>query len=172
LFLCHTAAAQPDPAVTSVTVDENGNGIGTLGGGFLAQDPGPDGRLALTYNLPFAGSQGDVLSIAADSGDIIRFNGNGTLIFYSDFRGGVDALGDTPSPAAFYLANLVPVTEVGPEGNNGFFYTPTAGQPGSVPGAVVVYHLVSDGTVPEPATLTLLGLGLAGLGFSRRRKSN
>lgn len=41
---------------------------------------------------------------------------------------------------------------------------------GSPSGTVTISFVTEDG-VPEPATLALLGLGLAGLGWSSRRKS-
>jgi hypothetical protein len=130
-----------------ITIDENGNGIGTLGRGVLAPDPGPGGLPSvLTYGLPFAGVQGDIGFTAAEGVfDFVRFNGNGTVVFYSDNVPTADSLGDTPGPPLGFYENLIFIPEVGPEGNNGAIYTPTAGQPGYDPSGPT-YHFISDGT--------------------------
>jgi hypothetical protein len=188
LFLHRTSAfAQNNPLIT---VDENGNGTLLFPGGspipthgVLAADPGPGGLSSvLTYNLlgPPSLVAGDVL--LSDAGlvlDVIRFNPAGTgnpaypasLLFYSDNVDGVDSLGDTPSPPSALYTNRVIIPELGDELNDGAIYAPTAGQPGFVAGFNVTYNLISDGTgVPEPASITLLGFGLAALLIAKRKK--
>ncbi|HEV3167535.1 MAG TPA: PEP-CTERM sorting domain-containing protein, partial [Isosphaeraceae bacterium] len=156
-----------------ISIDENGNS--NIGPGFFSTDPGPGGLPGvLTYTLPFPGVQGDVVLL--DAGvtlDVIRFNGNGTALFYSDNTDGFDSKADTPSPPGQLYANVVRIPEVGPEGNNGATYTPLPGQPGFDPTAAVTYNFVSDGSLPEPSSLVLLssGFGLLGLGgWMRARK--
>jgi hypothetical protein len=109
-----------------ITVDENGNGIGTIANGSLRLDPGPGGLPSvLTYNLPFTATQGDIALSSIEPGfrfpivfDYIRFNGNGTLDFYSDNVPVFDSLADTSGPPLRFYANLITISEVGPEGNN------------------------------------------------------
>jgi hypothetical protein len=174
----------------TITVDENGSGstsnvFGVVSLGFvLAADPGPGGLPgALTYiGLPFPGFVGDVLllePVTQQPTDLIRFNGDGTIVFYSDNTDGGGPARPLLGPAAepfdladiglpgFFYANLVPIPEVGPEGNNGAVYTPLPGQPGYDP-SLPTYTFISD--IPEPGTVTLVGLSIAGLLAIVRRK--
>ncbi len=187
-MLTTTAAQAQEANQVNITADENGNGtIEFVGGGTfempgaLAADPGPGGlSSALTYNLlnPPSLIGGDVIlselvGEALVPSDVIRFlSGPEVFVFYSDNGDGSDALADTGLPTAFFT-NVVTLAEVGPEGSNGAFYTPTANQPGFVPGFAVTYHFISDSAVPEPATwaMMLIGFGAVGVTLRRRKRT-
>jgi hypothetical protein len=158
----------PADAGVIIAVDEHGDGVGTLGGGSLAPDPGPGGLPAvLTYRLPFAGTVGDVYLTEPVQvfSDVIRFNGTRTLVFYSSSADGFDSLADTLGPPAIPYANFALIPEVGTGNNHAATYTPGPGQPGYDPVAQPTYNFVSDGFVAEPSsvvmggTAALLGLG-------------
>jgi hypothetical protein len=172
-----------------ISVFENGNGTIQFPGspanpfpGVLTADPGPGGLgSALTFNMqgPPGLIAGDLQLQESLGGtlfltDIIRFNPAGTapgypasLVFYSDTDDAPLLLADTGLPAASYT-NIVTLFEGAlADGSTGIVYTPTAAQPGFVPGFGVTYVITSD-AIPEPASAALFAIAACMLLAGRR----
>ena len=115
--------------------------------GFVPLDLGSGGPLEGFYAAayPFSGIQ---------KADASQFAGLlGDAIVTSEF-GGLD-----------------PVTAVHWDGTK-FVLTALGNLPGQAEDGIFVTQAIIRGSVPMPATLALLGLGLAGLGFIRRKRTN
>jgi hypothetical protein len=138
-------------------------------------DPGPGGLTGvMNFDMlgPPAVVGGDVVLLNTDTSlsDLIRFDSNSkSFFFYSDLDGGVDQPADLGLPTAFNN-NVVRLSEVSLGGGlTGLNYTPSADQPGFVPGFAVSYTFISDS--PEPATWMLALAGASLVAIRRLRIS-
>jgi len=162
--------------IGQITLDENGHGFGPSGALPFIVGPDPlSGIVTLKYELPFPITPGDLVLGDSDTGaasDILRFYTQ-SVFFLSDLEDGEVPpfdLADVQTlpllqPGFFFFF------ENGPEGNNGFVWTPPAGTPGApIGGGTVQYNIISDGVVPEPDTNILALIGAAIIaGITNRR---
>ena len=137
-------------------------------------------------DLPSTGTHSPISAVVAGDvkvlefggstvGDLIRFENTGgsavAFIFSSDISGGLAA--DVGLPTTFQ-ANTVTISENSsggaPAGLPSSPYTPSSTQPGHCTScsSSIAYGLQSPDLIPEPGTLTIMGIGLLGMGAARR----
>jgi len=184
------AALGPDPF--QLFFDEFGTGFyqvfdpATGQYGPIVNNPGTVVGGFLRYRLPEAVGLGDVAitgpaenetcTSAANCSDGLRFiveGGVSYMQYFSDLTFGETPtpLADTGFPADFDFSTSERVAETGtPDVFESFLYA--AGLTPHTPANSNFYNGVSDGRlgVPEPATITLLGTALFGLGAALLRR--
>ena len=166
--LGNLAAGTTDIGLFNITINKAGsfttivdggsvNGSREYQGRLCDGDPGCDDATAMSldFDSPLVGFAGNWASTT--SRDLLTMLINGTTIKFSDYLTvpGTGILGVVDS-AGFSAITF------GLEDNPGSF-----AEVFQLDNA----RLASGSAIPEPATLGLLGLGLAGLGFARRRKA-
>lgn len=182
-----TAVALPMTNGSFETGDFTGWNVTTSSGGSAAVVTSDSGFTATDGNY-FASLSADSL-VAQDqtwnAGDSITFDwafNASDYLPYNDFSifAVEDSLGNVIENIT--LADVASVGNYGQTGWNTYSYTFTASGSGSI--GFGVYNLldsaldselyvdnITSSVVPEPATIALFGLGLAGLGLSRRRSA-
>ncbi|MDP9174940.1 MAG: hypothetical protein M3O30_13910 [Planctomycetota bacterium] len=172
-----------------VGVDENGGGTTLTPGGLISTpvtlSSPPVYHLGPVFG--FVPTPGDVIVTDGTpanptNSDLLRFTANGDLFIYSDINATENdpkALADVGVPTTFQ-SNAISLPETNPNGGTlneaivnglfGYFTVAGSGLPGSAPGgtgATITYNFTSD--LPEPASLTVVGLVSTGLLARRRR---